>query len=791
MLRTLLVAAALTQQSDAAGDHGGVKEKCSCAQAEPDHPFTIDCDDTATIRAATTTLESTCKVNNAGYEWGGAFPTPDNAYKWVAQAKDGAYADPSMKLVVFDVHAADKEHLLELAETAKTLIAGTCTVVNTQGTILAPTEAGACYTLTFPTDPATDFHATVTTTGVANVAFFGEHRPTEFERDTHYLMKDGMTAAAMASATSAGSGGPVEPGAETDAEEFNCRLLKDGQVKTCAQAFLVIQAHHDYCPHDTLTRYEEELFHQWESKCHGCSIVRMYNANLKNCPVVDCTDDGVAQLGYDELKDSCTAADTSFAFEWAGSFPTPADSYKWVAQAATKANETDVFPAGHSYADPEMKMVVYAMTSTLKSELFGKKDDADELMSSGSCTVVNTQGTIPAPTEAGACYTLTFPTDPATDFHATVTTTGVANVAFFTAHMPTEFERDTHYLMKDDMTAAAMASATSAGSDGPVEPDNQLGESGGHDHGRRLSAVGRNDRRSRRRLANPGSCCNTARQQGAWKQVVSYHDQCDHDEVEEYIEVGFHDYEASCEDFFCNLIGPDEDQTVCPYAPPSPPVGETTYTNCGVTTTLANAPERVVALHQGSIELMLALGLEDKMVGTASMDDVIWPRYKEAYDKIPTLTPGGHSGLPNETTIMAVQPDFIIGAYSSAFAEFRSDNKSGANYRVSDSKAGIFSDATVGPCDGENSEYFTDAANPALYPTCRPQLNANGIGTWLWVDCTPLPACTQTRRPASTHTHTPPCRVPCLTWPAGRAQIARTRHCGLSVERARKPSTRR
>ena len=141
MLRTFLVAAALTQQSDAAGDHGGVKEKCSCAQAEPDHPFTIDCSNGKAIRDATTTLESTCKENNAGYEWGGAFATPANAYKWVAQAVDGAYADPAMKLVVFDVHAADKEHLLELAETAKTLIAGTCTVVNTQGTIPAPTEA--------------------------------------------------------------------------------------------------------------------------------------------------------------------------------------------------------------------------------------------------------------------------------------------------------------------------------------------------------------------------------------------------------------------------------------------------------------------------------------------------------------------------------------------------------------------------------------------------------------------------------------------------------------------------
>ena len=125
---------------------------------------------------------------HAGYEWGGAFATPANAYKWVAQAKDGEYSDPAMKLVVFHVHAADKEHLLGMAETAKTLIAGACTVVNAQGTIPAPTEAGACYTLTFPTDPAIDFHATVTTTGVANVAFFTQHAPTEFERDTHYFM---------------------------------------------------------------------------------------------------------------------------------------------------------------------------------------------------------------------------------------------------------------------------------------------------------------------------------------------------------------------------------------------------------------------------------------------------------------------------------------------------------------------------------------------------------------------------------------------------------------------------
>ena len=106
----------------------------------------------------------------------------------MAQAVDGAYADPEMKLVIFDSHAADSEHLLEFQATAKTLMEGTCTAVSTQGSIPAPTAAGACYTLTFPANAATDFNAPVTTSGVANVAFFTAHMPTEFERDTHYFM---------------------------------------------------------------------------------------------------------------------------------------------------------------------------------------------------------------------------------------------------------------------------------------------------------------------------------------------------------------------------------------------------------------------------------------------------------------------------------------------------------------------------------------------------------------------------------------------------------------------------
>ena len=101
----------------AAGGHDNVQQ-CACAAANTEAPFTIDCTDIATINAATVTLETTCKTSTVEYQWGGAFATPANAYKWVAQAVGGAYADPAMKLVVFAVDVADSEHTVENANAA-------------------------------------------------------------------------------------------------------------------------------------------------------------------------------------------------------------------------------------------------------------------------------------------------------------------------------------------------------------------------------------------------------------------------------------------------------------------------------------------------------------------------------------------------------------------------------------------------------------------------------------------------------------------------------------------------
>lgn len=74
-------------------------------------------------------------------------------------------------------------------------------------------------------------------------------------------------------------------------------------------------------------------------------------------------------------------------------------------------------------------------------------------------------------------------------------------------------------------------------------------------------------------------------------------------------------------------------------------------------------PERAVSLNQHVTEIMLALHLEDHMVGTAYLDDEILPEFKEAYESIPVLS----DQYPSRETFLDVEPDFAYAGWSSAF----------------------------------------------------------------------------------------------------------------------------
>lgn len=74
--------------------------------------------------------------------------------------------------------------------------------------------------------------------------------------------------------------------------------------------------------------------------------------------------------------------------------------------------------------------------------------------------------------------------------------------------------------------------------------------------------------------------------------------------------------------------------------------------------------QKAVTLSQFMTEMLLALDLGDRMVGTALLDNPILPEFKEAYEKIPQLKIGeGHS--VSKEGFMATGSDFVSGWDSS------------------------------------------------------------------------------------------------------------------------------
>lgn len=96
------------------------------------------------------------------------------------------------------------------------------------------------------------------------------------------------------------------------------------------------------------------------------------------------------------------------------------------------------------------------------------------------------------------------------------------------------------------------------------------------------------------------------------------------------------------------------------------PVTITTYDNNKepVEMTFEKAPEKVLAVYQNSIETMLALGLEDKIVAASGLDHAVKPEYKDAFAKVNYLS----EFKPSKEAATALEPDFIL-SWTSLFSD--------------------------------------------------------------------------------------------------------------------------
>lgn len=90
-----------------------------------------------------------------------------------------------------------------------------------------------------------------------------------------------------------------------------------------------------------------------------------------------------------------------------------------------------------------------------------------------------------------------------------------------------------------------------------------------------------------------------------------------------------------------------------------------TLENCGRTITLDAPPQRAVSLNQGSTEILLSLGLADRMVGTATWTDPVRANLADANSTVPRLA----DNQPSLEAVLDSDPDLVTASFGGTLGE--------------------------------------------------------------------------------------------------------------------------
>ncbi|MFE9363077.1 ABC transporter substrate-binding protein [Streptomyces sp. NPDC006978] len=90
-----------------------------------------------------------------------------------------------------------------------------------------------------------------------------------------------------------------------------------------------------------------------------------------------------------------------------------------------------------------------------------------------------------------------------------------------------------------------------------------------------------------------------------------------------------------------------------------------TLKNCGRTVTVDAAPRHAVSLNQGSTEILLSLGLADRLAGTATWTDPVMKGLEEDESTVPRLA----ENQPSSEKVLAEEPDFVTASFESTLGK--------------------------------------------------------------------------------------------------------------------------
>ncbi|KZM35587.1 vitamin B12-binding protein [Oerskovia enterophila] len=101
----------------------------------------------------------------------------------------------------------------------------------------------------------------------------------------------------------------------------------------------------------------------------------------------------------------------------------------------------------------------------------------------------------------------------------------------------------------------------------------------------------------------------------------------------------------------------------------SPAAASTTYPltldNCGFEVTFAGAPRQVVTIKSSTTEMMLALGLGDRIVGTAFPDGPVPDQWADAAAAVPAVVTPMADKVPGAEAVLTLEPDLVYAGWES------------------------------------------------------------------------------------------------------------------------------
>ncbi|WP_432160909.1 ABC transporter substrate-binding protein [Streptomyces sp. NRRL F-5630] len=148
-----------------------------------------------------------------------------------------------------------------------------------------------------------------------------------------------------------------------------------------------------------------------------------------------------------------------------------------------------------------------------------------------------------------------------------------------------------------------------------------------------------------------------------------------------------------------------------------------TLDNCGHKVTLTSAPKRAVSLNQGTTEILLSLGLADRMAGTATWTDPVLKNLAKANASVPRLADNN----PSFEKVLDAEPDFVTASFVSTLG------KGGVATREQFEKLGVPTYVSPSDCAGKDNDSGGDGsrAEPltldAVYGEIRDLARAFGV----------------------------------------------------------------